>query len=220
MRTFIITLGAFVGAFVIFLSGAIVWSAWSEPTATPPNGNVAAPLNTGSATQQKTGDIMVDNLWSEDADVWITQIMKLHLFALQQSSGWPNGYTMLSNPHSSGYGVFLGIASLPWSVNGQSILPPGVLPARVKALVVRVRCQASAFFASDGPIAGGSATEFPLNVCHTDGSVSEGDTNDFVVPVFQVGGESSFKFRYRYDRFNAGGEAGTLNVTAVGLYYQ
>ncbi len=38
------------------------YAAWSEPTATPPGGNVAAPINTGSAAQTKTGTLTVGGL--------------------------------------------------------------------------------------------------------------------------------------------------------------
>ena len=35
--------------------------AWSEPGATPPNGNVAAPINTGGTAQTKSGDLKIGN---------------------------------------------------------------------------------------------------------------------------------------------------------------
>ena len=37
-------------------------SAWTAPTLTPPNGNVAAPINVGSTAQIKTGGLTVSNL--------------------------------------------------------------------------------------------------------------------------------------------------------------
>lgn len=37
-------------------------SAWTEPTASPPNENVPAPLNVGSGRQVKSGDLTVGNL--------------------------------------------------------------------------------------------------------------------------------------------------------------
>ena len=33
--------------------------AWTEPTQAPPAGNVSAPINTGSTTQTKSGDLTV-----------------------------------------------------------------------------------------------------------------------------------------------------------------
>jgi hypothetical protein len=33
--------------------------AWTEPTTTPPNGNIAAPLNTGATAQTKAGDLNI-----------------------------------------------------------------------------------------------------------------------------------------------------------------
>lgn len=48
---------------LISLIGIIgVVFAWSEPTANPPNDNVATPLNVGSGRQTKAGDITVNNL--------------------------------------------------------------------------------------------------------------------------------------------------------------
>lgn len=35
--------------------------AWSEPGATPPEGNIAAPINTGADLQTKTGDLKIGN---------------------------------------------------------------------------------------------------------------------------------------------------------------
>lgn len=37
-------------------------SAWTSPTATPPNANVAAPINVGSTPQTKTGDLTVNKI--------------------------------------------------------------------------------------------------------------------------------------------------------------
>lgn len=39
-----------------------VRAAWNEPTQPPPAGNVPAPINTGSTSQEKTGDLKVENL--------------------------------------------------------------------------------------------------------------------------------------------------------------
>ena len=36
-------------------------SAWTAPTATPPGGNVAAPLNTGDNVQYKTGTLVLND---------------------------------------------------------------------------------------------------------------------------------------------------------------
>lgn len=41
------------------LFGAFIALAWTGPTAAPPNGNVAAPLNVGSKNQVKTGGLSV-----------------------------------------------------------------------------------------------------------------------------------------------------------------
>ncbi len=40
----------------------VIGAAWSPPTAAPPDNNVATPINIGSATQDKSGTLGVDNL--------------------------------------------------------------------------------------------------------------------------------------------------------------
>lgn len=48
---------------LVFLGFASVAHAqWTSPTATPPNGNVAAPVNIGSTTQNKAGALGVNSL--------------------------------------------------------------------------------------------------------------------------------------------------------------
>ena len=42
-----------------FLVGYLVFAAWTEPTQTPPGGNVPAPLNVGSVDQIKSGGLSV-----------------------------------------------------------------------------------------------------------------------------------------------------------------
>jgi len=38
------------------LIGFSVFAVWTEPSATPPNNNVSAPINVGSSPQSKLGD--------------------------------------------------------------------------------------------------------------------------------------------------------------------
>jgi hypothetical protein len=45
----------------VFLSAAIV-AAWTGPSASPPSGNVGAPINVGATSQIKSGDLGVSNL--------------------------------------------------------------------------------------------------------------------------------------------------------------
>lgn len=51
----IIAFGTMLGVFLQFAK------AWSEPTAAPPDGNVGAPINTGSVAQTKNGNLNVYN---------------------------------------------------------------------------------------------------------------------------------------------------------------
>ena len=45
---------------IVIMVGIVTFaSAWTSPTQTPPNGNVAAPLNSGSTGQVKTGGLTV-----------------------------------------------------------------------------------------------------------------------------------------------------------------
>ena len=57
-NTFLILFTAVVSVFTI---NYLVF-AWNEPTADPPNDNVAAPLNVGFGRQTKSGDITLNNL--------------------------------------------------------------------------------------------------------------------------------------------------------------
>ena len=59
--------------------------AWTAPTATPPTGNVSAPINTGAGLQTKYGNLTVANLGTNSIivsgsatinDVYITSIGK------------------------------------------------------------------------------------------------------------------------------------------------
>ena len=223
LTQFAISTASFAVALLLFWGVAVVLGAWNEPSQAPPVGNVAAPITVGSANQNKVGTISAKDVWSEDADVWMSEIMKLKLFSLMPFSttvndlGWPNGFTVLSNPQPG-----TGVASLPWTVNGKSIIPTGATASRVKALLVRGRCKLSSFFASDNthPIPPYPAVDLPRRVCSTDGGTDDMDTNDFIVPIYTSGNDASFKFDYRYDRYTHGNEQGTFSAIVIGLYYQ
>ena len=55
-------------AIVLSLGLSYVY-AWTAPTATPPSGNVSAPINTGTALQQKGGDLTVKNFIADQINV-------------------------------------------------------------------------------------------------------------------------------------------------------
>jgi len=48
-----------VGVFVLSIIIGYAVLAWTEPSTTPPGGDVAAPINTGSVTQTKTGGLNI-----------------------------------------------------------------------------------------------------------------------------------------------------------------
>lgn len=75
-----------VSVLAIILSFGLSYAlAWTAPTATPPAGNVFAPINTGADLQTKTGNLSVANLGTNSItvtgtatvnDVYITSIGK------------------------------------------------------------------------------------------------------------------------------------------------
>lgn len=51
-----------ISALAIVLSFGLSYVyAWTAPTATPPNGNISAPINTSAVSQTKAGDIAINN---------------------------------------------------------------------------------------------------------------------------------------------------------------
>lgn len=70
MKKFLKTLGALTAAFAIALSVAFAVSAWTEPTAQPPDGNIAAPINVGVFPQTKDGDLTITKLLNTKG-LWI-----------------------------------------------------------------------------------------------------------------------------------------------------
>ena len=75
-----------VSALAIVISFGLSYAfAWTAPIATPPNGNVSAPINTGADLQTKAGNLTVANLGANTViltgtatvnDVYITSIGK------------------------------------------------------------------------------------------------------------------------------------------------
>ena len=52
-------------ALTMAIGANYLYAAWSGPTATPPGGNVAPPINTSATAQTKTGDLTVAGLTSD-----------------------------------------------------------------------------------------------------------------------------------------------------------
>lgn len=62
MKKITIIMGQVIGITLsVFLISVMVF-AWTEPITNPPEGNVGAPLNTGSSNQTKTGGLTVGTL--------------------------------------------------------------------------------------------------------------------------------------------------------------
>jgi hypothetical protein len=64
-KDFIHTIKIVIAAFIITL-GLNYLYAWTGPTATPPNGNATAPLNTSPIGQQKDGQLLLNGLDSDN----------------------------------------------------------------------------------------------------------------------------------------------------------
>ena len=56
------TIALTIASFILGTISIGIAYAWSEPTAAPPNGNVAAPINVGSTDQVKNGGLGVNSL--------------------------------------------------------------------------------------------------------------------------------------------------------------
>lgn len=59
-----------VSILAIVLSFGLSYAlAWTAPTATPPTGNVSAPINTSATLQQKSGDLTVKNFMADMVNI-------------------------------------------------------------------------------------------------------------------------------------------------------
>jgi hypothetical protein len=56
------TIALTIASFILGTISIGIAYAWSEPTAAPPNGNVAAPINVGSTDQVKNGGLGLNSL--------------------------------------------------------------------------------------------------------------------------------------------------------------
>jgi len=68
---------------LIFLANSILWGGadWNGPTANPPSGNIAAPVNVSSVAQDKAGDLAIGS----GLNYWITKYYDS--FALKNNAG-------------------------------------------------------------------------------------------------------------------------------------
>ncbi len=140
-----------------FLLGATALSAlasgntWTAPTQSPPNGNVAAPINVGpdSPTQVKTDSLQINGSLAVVNDLIVSGNLNL-------SKGWSSGYVLTASG-ANGAAVWLpaggsGGSSIVMLANDtpiftgdtaqnywqvQNINALGIVPAGAKALIVR-----------------------------------------------------------------------------------
>ncbi len=105
-------------ALVLTFGLSYAYAAWSEPTATPPGGNVAAPINTGSAAQTKTGSLGVGSANAPAHTLEVNGAVSLNGYY----SGEPNSSGGLILNHSTG--VSGKEASIEYYGSGRSIIGP------------------------------------------------------------------------------------------------
>jgi len=63
-----------IGVVILSLSVGMVFATWQEPTASPPDSNVEAPVNISSNTQEKLGKLIVNSLDSTSTVYAVGQI--------------------------------------------------------------------------------------------------------------------------------------------------
>lgn len=91
-KRFLIQVAMIVGLFAVAQFAA---ATWSGPTATPPGGNVPAPLNVGTVNQVKSGGIGATSVVADR-------------FCLGASciTSWPSGSSTTVNPQNNVGGTF------------------------------------------------------------------------------------------------------------------
>ena len=217
LTQFAISTASFAAALLLFWGVAVVLGAWNEPGQTPPIGNVAAPITVGSANQSKVGTISAKDVWSDDADMWMSEMvsMKLKVFSLVSGSGWPNGYRLLSSP-SAQQGII--------RMQNTTAAFGNIDPDRVKALLVRATCYERSLYLNQSattgvpPVYSGSGFQgfeaFAYRLCggNDDGS----DSNDAIVPVMYDTNTNEFLVWYKVMPTGNG----TVFLDAMGYYYE
>lgn len=90
------SLAAKIGFFVVIGAGAVALSAfaWTGPTATPPAGNVSAPINVSSSTQTKFGNLVLNGL-SVNAATILSGVLQIPI-------GTPAAGEVLTSADASG----------------------------------------------------------------------------------------------------------------------
>lgn len=87
----------------LFLGVTYLHANWSEPSANPPNGNIAVPVNTGSVNQDKEGGLGADTLAAYDAFNFVfknTSADDWTAWRLVRNDGTGNFHTYLNSKGS------------------------------------------------------------------------------------------------------------------------
>ena len=82
-----------VGLSLIIMAGFYYVSAWSGPSAPAPNGNVLAPINTSTSSQEKIGPFFVDGNFGTFGTVTAPQ----YCIGSSCITSWPSSGTSLSS---------------------------------------------------------------------------------------------------------------------------
>jgi len=115
--------------------------AWTDPTASPPSGNVAAPINVSSTSQTKTGTLRVDGGFQVDGN-WV----------IDSNAGWHRTYGQ-TGWYNGTYGGGWYMTDTTWirAYNNKSIITGG--DVRGGKLCIGADCRSS--WPSGGGIACG-----------------------------------------------------------------
>ena len=106
-------------AIVVAFSVSMVF-AWTGPTATPPNGNVAAPINVGSVSQVKSGGIWAASIGSDSG--YCIGASCISSWPTGQTSTFTNGITVLGSATST-FSSGINVTSGCFAINGVCLKP-------------------------------------------------------------------------------------------------
>lgn len=107
MRTLLV---AFIGGIVGTVFTSMIVLAWTGPTAAPPNGNVAAPINVGSTDQVKNAGLALNSLAVFGNAILSGTSRYLNFGSAAGGSGYgirDNAGTMEFKNSSGGWGSFV-----------------------------------------------------------------------------------------------------------------
>lgn len=121
MRTFTV---AFVGGIVGTIFASAIAIAWTGPTASPPDGNITAPVNVGSTGQSKSGSLGVGYLASGSEISLVGSSRYLNFGATIGETGYgirDNAGTLEFKNSGGSWATFTGGGTLTWLQSGNNI---------------------------------------------------------------------------------------------------